>query len=227
MKPCAFTGQSLLDHSKGSLRVARKVMSDSFIETAIKRLERFDVKVRREDFEIAVLLHDIGKAGEYYQDQFDEECNPVRGSPSFIYHEIGSAIFFYKNVDDTVLRKMLVLAMLNHLNAIRGVSSLSVTKFPKGFNVGMIKLRRYGKVLLEELGLNSYTVDDYSFDDYHDMLVELARSNEPYLKLYSLFLAPIIVGDNLDSSLARSRGERRRFIQVLEKEVERLDSSLV
>jgi len=33
------------------------------------------------------------------------------------------------------------------------------------------------------------------------------------------FLTPIIVGDNLDSHFARGLGERRRFIEILKKEV--------
>lgn len=221
MKPCAFTNQTLVDHSIGSLNYAKMVMTSSYIDVAKRRLEKFGIKVDDSLFELSVLLHDIGKAGEYYQEQFDDNC--VGRSPSFIYHEIGSAIFFYNNIDDERVKKLVALAELNHLNAIRGISSLSEKKLPKGCDTRMLKLKRYGKVLLDTLrdkGFNiHFHVRDYTFDDYNKMLRDIANSNEPYLKLYVFFLTPIIVGDNLDSHFARGLGERRRFIEILKKEV--------
>lgn len=225
-KPCAFTNQPLLDHSKGSLNSVKKILSDSYVLTAKRRLEKFGIKVKKEDFELSVFLHDIGKAGEFYQTQFDDECNSSR-TPSFIYHEIGSAIFFYKNIEDKKLKLLIALAELNHLNAIRSISQLNPNSFPKKFDLGMIRLKRFGKIVLEEIGMENLTVEDYTFDDYHEMMSDLVKENGAYLKLYSLFLAPIIVGDNLDSSLARGLNERRRFIHVLEKEVNSLDSPSV
>ncbi|BCU69801.1 CRISPR-associated endonuclease Cas3'' [Stygiolobus caldivivus] len=222
-KPCAFTNQGLAEHSKGSLEWAKKVLSDSYFRVTKRRLEKFGVEVTKEDMEVAVLLHDMGKAAEYYQGQFDDGCNPLRGRPTFIYHEIGSALFFYKNVKDEGLRTLVTLTELNHLNAVRGVSQLNPAKLPVKFDEGMLKLRKYGQVLLEELSgeypVGGFRVDDYTFYDYNEMLEDLSRVNEPYLKLYSLFLAPVIVGDNLDSSHARSKEERRRFIRMLEKEL--------
>ncbi|MEJ2771672.1 MULTISPECIES: CRISPR-associated endonuclease Cas3'' [unclassified Stygiolobus] len=221
MKPCAFTNQTLVDHSIGSLNYAKMVMTSSYIDVAKRRLEKFGIKVDDSLFELSVLLHDIGKAGEYYQEQFDDNC--VGKLPSFIYHEIGSAIFFYDNIDDERVKKLIALAELNHLNAIRGISSLSEKKLPKGCDTRMLKLKRYGKVLLDTLrdkGFNiHFHVRDYTFDDYNKMLRDIANSNEPYLKLYVFFLTPIIVGDNLDSHFARGLGERRRFIEILKKEV--------
>ena len=221
MKPCAFTNQTLADHSIGSLNYAKMVMTSSYIDVAKRRLEKFGIKVDDSLFELSVLLHDIGKAGEYYQKQFDDNC--VGRSPSFIYHEVGSAIFFYDNIDDESVKRLIALAELNHLNAIRGISSLSPKEFPKGYNIRMLKLERYGKALLDTLrdkGFNiHFHVRDYAFEDYRRMFLDIANSNEPYLKLYVFFLTPIIVGDNLDSHFARGLGERRRFIEILKKEV--------
>jgi len=221
VKPCAFTNQTLADHSIGSLNYAKMVMTSSYIDVAKRRLEKFGIKVDDSLFELSVLLHDIGKAGEYYQEQFDDNC--VGKSPSFIYHEIGSAIFFYNNIDDESVKRLIALAELNHLNAIRGISSLSEKELPKGCDTRMLKLGRYGKALLDTLrdkGFNiHFHVRDYTFDDYNKMLRDIANSNEPYLKLYVFFLTPIIVGDNLDSHFARGLGERRRFIEILKKEV--------
>lgn len=221
MKPCAFTNQTLTDHSIGSLKYARSILTPSYVSVVKKRLERFGVKVDERLLELSVLLHDIGKAGEYYQKQFDDNC--VGSTPSFIYHEIGSAIFFYYNIDDERVRKLVALAELNHLNAIRDISSLSPRNFPKNFDIEMLKLEKYGRVLLDSLRDKGFDVNfevrDYTFEDYNKMLTDLANSNEPYLKLYVFFLTPIIVGDNLDSSFARGLDSRRRFIEILKKEV--------
>lgn len=81
--------------------------------------------------------------GEYYQKRFDDNC--IGNIPSFIYHEIDSVIFFYYNIDDERVRKLVALAELNHLNAIRDISSLSL------HHIEMLKLEKYGKVLLDSL----------------------------------------------------------------------------
>jgi len=87
---------------------------------------------------------------------------------------------------------------LNHLNAIRGISSLSEKKLPKGYNIRMLKLERYGKALLDTLrdkGFNiQFHVRDYTFDDYNRMILDIANSNEPYLKLYVVFSYPHYCG---------------------------------
>lgn len=220
-KPCAYVNQDLVSHSIGSYKQALKILDDSYYFSIAKRLEKMGIYVDKEEvkekIELVVKLHDIGKAGEYYQEQFDENCNSKKSDVSFIYHEIGSALFFYDNFKGEI-GKLLTLAVLNHLNAIRTIKNLDPTKFPKGFNIGMVKLQKYGKVLLDNLGY-SYPVRDYTIQDYNIMMNDLLYERKPYLKLYTLFLAPVIVGDNLDSQYARNASNKRRFIQLLEVEL--------
>ena len=231
MKPCAYTKQPLLDHSIGSYEKAVKLISDSYYKVIVNRLSKVGISLTVEEVKDlvkdAVLLHDIGKAGEQYQEKFDEECNPKTSNPSFIYHEIGSALFFYYDYDaDKKVRELLALSAINHLNAIRGIGDFSLHNKPYGFQVSMIHLEKYGSLLLDELKeKNMISIDvkakDYSLEQFSDMLYAFAnkKSNYTYLKLYNLFLAPVMIGDNLDSSLVRSSDKKTRFVGRLEGEI--------
>ncbi|AAK41672.1 CRISPR-associated endonuclease Cas3'' [Saccharolobus solfataricus] len=237
IKPCAYEKQGLIDHAIGSYKVLHDKISESYYKVISRRLERYgivlDLNGVKEIVKDVVVLHDMGKAGEYYQNQFDDNCNPLKSNPlksrfSFIYHELGSALFFYNdyepiNVEKAEeVRSLLTLAVINHLNAIRGISDYLLNRFPDNFDEEMIKLSKYGSILLENLrGIisKSLKVRDYSFTDYHDMLYAFSKKSDKYLKLYNLFLAPIMLGDNLDSSLVRNNGSKTRFVGILEGEL--------
>ncbi len=234
MKPCAYINQGLVEHSIGSFKVIEEKISESYYRVVKKRLEKFDIFLSMEEvkeiIKDAILLHDMGKASEYYQKQFNDECNPIVPNPSFIYHEVGSALFFFydypiENEKKDEIRVLISLAAFNHLNAIRGIPDYQMNRFPDKFDRGMIKMKNYGNILLKSLKKNglvtkSISVDDYDFPKYSDMLNYVAKiSDKPFLKLYNLFLAPIMMGDSLDSSLARSSKRKTRFVKILEGEL--------
>lgn len=232
IKPCAYEKQGLIDHAIGSYRVLDGKISESYYKIISRRLERYgivlDLNGVKEIVKDVVVLHDMGKAGEYYQNQFDDNCNPLKSNFSFIYHELGSALFFYNDYEPIDVEKaeevksLLTLAVLNHLNAIRVISDYLVNKFPDNFDERMIKLNKYGSIMLQNLrGVisKSLKVRDYTFGDYHDMLYAFSKKSDKYLKLYNLFLAPIMLGDNLDSSLVRNNGSKTRFVRILEGEL--------
>ncbi|AEE94619.1 CRISPR-associated HD domain protein [Acidianus hospitalis W1] len=227
-KPCAFIKQTLFDHSMGSYAVLSKFINYTYYAVISRRLKSVGIQLKPEEvkrlIEISVKLHDIGKAAEYYQNQFDENCLSNKKEPSFIFHEIGSSLFFYYSnyTNDNKVKRLLALAALNHLNAIRGLADFKPNQLPKGAKEEMLKIEKYGKVLLSKLGFN-FEVRDYTTDDYIKMMNDfINRPKDEDLKLYklhNLFLAPIIIGDNLDSHYARSISERRRFIKLLEVEL--------
>ncbi|ACP34799.1 CRISPR-associated HD domain protein [Sulfolobus islandicus L.S.2.15] len=232
IKPCAYEKQGLIDHAIGSYKVLSGKISESYYKIISRRLERYgiflDLNGVKEIVKDVVVLHDMGKAGEYYQDQFDDNCNSLKSNFSFIYHELGSALFFYNDYELIDVEKaeevksLLTLAVLNHLNAIRVISDYLVNKFPDKFDERMIKLNNYGSIMLQNLrGVisKSLKVRDYTFDHYHDMLYAFSKKSDKYLKLYNLFLAPIMLGDNLDSSLVRNNGSKTRFVRILEGEL--------
>lgn len=227
-KPCAFINQSLIDHSYGSYKILydKGFLDESYYKTVNKRLGAKGIKINENDIkrliEITVKLHDIGKVAEFYQNQFDDNCNSIykNKSPTFKYHEIGSALFFYYSdyIETMEIKKLIALAALNHLNAIRGIKNLSPNRLPKDANLNMLKMEKYGEPYLKIMGY-SFEVKDYTINDYINMMNDFLTNNGHYLKLYNLFLAPIIVGDNLDSHYARSINEKRGFISLLEREL--------
>ncbi len=234
MKPCAYINQGLVEHSIGSFNVVEEKISELYYRVVKRRLEKFDiflgVEEVKEIIKDVILLHDMGKAGEYYQNQFNDECQPIVRNTSFIYHEVGSALFFFydypiENVKKDEIRVLISLATFNHLNAIRGIYNYPLNKFPDRFDQGMIKMKNFGNILLKSLKnkgfvIKSISVNDYDFPKYSDMLNYIAKiSGKPFLKLYNLFLAPIMMGDSLDSSLVRSNKRKTKFVKILESEL--------
>ena len=226
MKPCAYIKQTLIEHSIGSYQdlVNFKLFNDNYYRVVSRRLERVGISLSVSEIKDLVkdlvILHDLGKAGEYYQDQFDDECNTLNNErPSFLYHEIGSALFFYNDYSvKREIRELLALASLNHLNAIRGIWSYTQIMLP-GFDERMLKLERYGNMLLEGLKdklSSDIKVRNYSFDDFSIMIESLVKRNMKYNyhKIYILLLAPLIIGDNLNS-LKRPGSKGSRFINRL------------
>ncbi len=234
MKPCAFDNQELLDHAKGSVEKMRWLFDDNYFRVVGKRLG-----ISKEQaeglIEFLSAFHDLGKAAELYQEQFDDQCNAKRGNTSFIFHELGGALFLWYNqwTDETpqTLKVMSTLSVLNHLNAIRNFSGAmgSVRKV----KIGHLKLKKYGESVVEKLieqgfknpFMTTYEVKDYSITDLQDMFSQISQfaTHKNNLKLYVLLLTPVIVGDNLDSTTSREKDEsyssKSRFISSLLKEV--------
>jgi len=251
MKPCAFEGQSLKDHALGSVKEAERLFKDNYFQVMKRRI---DALVRRisatyhTDYSFItgisaeqwrdltlflVAFHDIGKAGEFYQSKFNDDCTP-KVKASFAFHEVGSSLYLYSlRWRSDLLRFWSVLTTMNHLNAIRSVENLDeackfISRAPSALH-----LRSYGWIReLEGFAQRvSWAFDvtrpdvtqprDYNLGDFQDMKSWLKdkitlRLNKGYLPL----LLPVIVGDNLDSSAQRKRDEdssrKRRFIQALE-----------
>jgi len=64
-------------------------------------------------------------------------------------------------------------------------------------------------------------VRNYNFEDLQFMVEALTKRNMKYkhLKLYVLFLAPLMVGDNLDSYYNRPGSKPGNFVKALLKMV--------
>jgi CRISPR-associated endonuclease Cas3-HD len=218
----------------------KKMFDDNYFEVVSKRLNKAieRLNVTKEDVKNLVTFltafHDLGKAAELYQSQFDNDCNALRKNTSFVFHELGGALFlWYNDWENQTLKVMSTLTVLNHLNAIRNFN----TTRHKTSEVkdGHLKLKRYGGGLVQKLLSNeicnpfmkTYNVKDYTLADLKDMFAEIdsyvveSRLN---LKLYVLLLTPVIVGDNLDSTASREKdesyGSKSHFISSLLKEVE-------
>ncbi|MCY0860745.1 MAG: HD domain-containing protein [Sulfolobaceae archaeon] len=230
MKPCAFADQSLKDHAEGSVKEMLSLFDDSYFKVVMRRLSlKYSPDEMKSLVTFLTWVHDIGKAAEYYQRQFDDNCRPLRDKKtSFRFHELGGALFlFYNDWSDDMLKMFSVLSVLNHLNAMRGLHNLRSNEVREEF----LKLERYGKVFLSGLKyqnpfMNTYEVRDYKMEELQKMvnyLKSYSQSKRVNMKGYVFLLVPIIIGDNLDSSKNREKDEsfssKSRFIQALLNEV--------
>ncbi|MEM0290027.1 MAG: CRISPR-associated endonuclease Cas3'' [Metallosphaera sp.] len=250
MKPCAFVNQTLRDHSLGSLSNVDAVFKDGYFKTVKRRMDRFmqhslksgrveEADVRtiqgmswerwRDLIRFLTAIHDIGKADDYYQKKFNDSCEASKSS--FRLHEVsGALVLFNAKWNSNLVKLWSILAILNHLNAIRTVSNLK--GYEGEIKPEMLKLKNYGSVLVSDPQISSLirkvtgVVDNVSPVDYNKSNFQEMKhwvefmATKPLAKPYILLLFPIIIGDNLDSSQNRSKDEtsrnKSRFIQSLQ-----------
>jgi CRISPR-associated helicase Cas3/CRISPR-associated endonuclease Cas3-HD len=226
-KPCAFEGQSLIEHTENTLKKALR-MKYSF-ETMSRRLKALDPNINAENVEklikVACILHDLGKVADEYQESFDERCT-CKDESSFYLHEIPSAYYAYKQlkgIEDYELdfnaKRILTLAILFHI-AGRDIDDLmnsvknrkwSFNKYWKDFEVLISKYKI-------KLNYKSSITSQEALDFLKEMRNIMMNRKYKYLKLYNLIYAAICIGDNLDSYENRRTNiseSRKIFIREL------------
>jgi len=227
MKPCAFINHPLSDHIKGC-----KEILDSFLRKnkgytviAAKRLKiasRGKLSLKPEEVEelinLSVILHDIGKAHNYFQENFDENCGCRDKDAGFPYHELLSAGMCYKHIQTWTAENahqkklLLTLSIINHHHAFKdtlkkvfyidqssSALSLLLKIVKKGLYVGNLQetLKAYG-INIEDLSLTANDVENF----ITWMRKSQERPNE-WQKLYVLIMTPLIIADNLDAGKSR------------------------
>jgi len=209
-KPCAFEGQSLIEHTENTLKRALR-MKESF-ETMSKRFKALDLDINAENVEklikAACILHDLGKAADEYQEYFDDVCS-CKNKSSFYLHEVPSAYYAYKQLKsiegyelnfDT--KRLLALAILFHI-AGKNIDDLISSIENKNMKWSFNKYWKYFEALVSRYGIKLDYKPNISTQEALDFLKEIKKimtdRNYHYLKLYNLIYAPICIGDNLDS----------------------------
>ncbi len=143
VKPCAFIGQSLIDHVEGCIQIADRFLekNPTYASVVSRRLRAAsggkinlnEDKIKK-IIKIAVLFHDLGKAYMYFQRNFDEKCQ-CKKEVGFQHHEILSAVACYKygehngNLSNEE-KLLLTLSVLNHHHAFKDAISKIVTALP-------------------------------------------------------------------------------------------------
>ncbi|MEM2300920.1 MAG: hypothetical protein QXR14_01765 [Sulfolobales archaeon] len=218
-KPCAFSGQSLISHIEGSLRIARMLISEGYVDTVSLRLAKtlrgkVDPGVLgdvvRDMIEISVIFHDIGKALKVFQDSYNDNCLCIReGRCGFPYHEIFSAIYLYmflvglskdfsRLYGDALLEPMLMIpvaSVINHMHALRSYRELKS-------EINSIVTRKTGDIArLIERGIY--------FEDPEGLAREILRFKDLYygVKVNEDTLASLL-GTRLDSTGMLSTAEQ-------------------
>ncbi|MEM2156991.1 MAG: CRISPR-associated endonuclease Cas3'' [Candidatus Jordarchaeales archaeon] len=238
MKPCAFVGQPLTSHIEGCLSMLEAFTrkNQGYFEVASRRIraalgERTVEPEKVEEMaRLAVLFHDVGKAYNYFQKRFDDNCSSNR--VGFQYHEVASAAMCYKFLSTqpkwaSVEKVLVVLSVLNHHHAMRNPFKMISEGDDRGKVLGIVKEgfcegdlpSTFEKFNVNLRGAVLRGEDVSSFYSWINGVRKMNRV-EKWLKLYVLVMNPLIIADNLD---ARRRGEvnevRRAFIEEIEEVV--------
>jgi len=209
-KPCAFEGQSLINHTENTLKKALKMKHDFEIMSRRYRSIGLNINIEKVEKLIkgACILHDLGKLADEYQESFNDDCS-CKGKYSFYLHEVPSAYYAYKqlkSIEDYELnfdaKRLLALAILFHIsgkNIDDLIDEVEKTKKKWSFN----KYWKDFEVLISKYGIKldykPYINTQEALDFLKEIKKIMANKNYRYLKLYNLIYGPICIGDNLDS----------------------------
>lgn len=240
MKPCAFVGQPLSRHIEGCLGELEKFASknQSYFEVASRRL-RSALKKRREIepkkveemVKLAILFHDVGKAYNYFQKWFNDECSSRK--PGFQHHEVVSAAMCHKFFStqpeeewSNVEKALVVLSVLNHHHAFRNPIKMTYARAEdveskvssivrEGFCAGDLP-SVFEKF---DINLNGLVLNGHDVRMFYSWLKGVRKIDgaKMWLKLYVLVMNPLIIADNMN---ARERGGESEVKNAFIKEIE-------
>jgi CRISPR-associated endonuclease Cas3-HD len=214
-EPMAYLNQELKSHLANASKAALAFGGPYYAAIVSRRIaaaSQGEVSIPPEQvrsiIRLSALLHDVGKADDYYQTQPALKTNCPQDL-SFHMHEVPSAVIADRisrslNLQEE-LRFMLCHTVLTHHYAMRSLrvldERLSKRRRPWTF-------LRYS----EELSafLHNLSIDAPA-ESFADVTVEAARKflkrmervvgnrKLPWTKLYILFLNPLVFGDNCDA----------------------------
>jgi CRISPR/Cas system-associated endonuclease Cas3-HD len=242
-EPFSFVGENLVKHLTKTAEYARefgrpnylKVVSNRLCVASCGRVNINDGKIGQL-IQNTALFHDMGKAADCYQIQF--ESGKIPEKPKFFLHEIPSAIICNRISKVLALDQqenfLLGFTVLNHMNAMRPLVKMKellldnwIPYHKEGWTFsryGASLATIFGKIGISDLRPFLLPVNRTEAEDYLSKVENIASDrNNGWVRLYCLLLAPLIVGDNLS---ARQRNDNRlenasrmKFIQELEETV--------
>jgi CRISPR-associated helicase Cas3/CRISPR-associated endonuclease Cas3-HD len=209
-KPCAFEGQSLINHTENTLKKALKMKHDFEAMSRRYRSLGLNINIREVEKLIkgACILHDLGKMADEYQESFNDDCS-CKSKYSFYLHEVPSAYYAYKQLKSIEgyelnfdAKRLLALAILFHIsgkNIDDLIDDVEKTKKKWSFN----KYWKDFEALISKYGIKldykPYINTQEALDFLKEIKKIMTNRNYRYLKLYNLIYGPICIGDNLDS----------------------------
>lgn len=241
--PYAYKNHSLADHMEACLRLTEKFLENNPSYSNIIRVRLFksglgsvDQKSIENLLKLGAAIHDIGKAYRYYQERVE------KFNGGFEYHEILSTVSCHKIVflnifqlKDRRLGLLLLLAILNHHQAFR--ESIPVILLDVNMLSGkLLQIVRSGlsdniSSLEHVLNMFGLTIEQTFVNDQRELraainsIASMLKSylkrrfdeNRRWLKLYTLFMLPIVLVDNLDAHEKRGGTSNPLLINELKK----------
>jgi CRISPR-associated endonuclease Cas3-HD len=220
MIPYAYKDHELFKHLEGTANKALDTLNRLGYNVICNRFRKLGLEIDCKELEqivrLSALLHDIGKAADYYQN------NPKL--ENFYLHEVPSAVIAKRTLEENNIREeckdLIVITVLQHMNSMRDwISSNRDVNgrwlFSK-FSEQILRFLNGKNIVKGEINLDVNSNDASKLiKEYQDK----SRSNDkPWLKLYNLILALITVGDNLDAYETRKDNlskSRRWFVEEL------------
>jgi CRISPR-associated endonuclease Cas3-HD len=220
MIPYAYKDHELFKHLEGTANKALDTLNRLGYNVICNRFRKLGLEIDCKELEqivrLSALLHDIGKAADYYQN------NPKL--ENFYLHEVPSAVIAKRTLEENNIREeykdLIVITVLQHMNSMRDwISSNRDVNgrwlFSK-FSEQILRFLNGKNIVKGEINLDVNSNDAFELiKEYQDK----SRSNDkPWLKLYNLILALITVGDNLDAYETRKDNlskSRRWFVEEL------------
>ncbi|MBT0160546.1 CRISPR-associated endonuclease Cas3'' [Candidatus Bathyarchaeota archaeon A05DMB-2] len=227
MKPYAYNDQLLFDHLKNTLNFAQQfIQQNANISCRRFKASGLNIDLHRFKFlaRVAALTHDIGKGADQYQ----RKQNIGKEKPTFMYHELPSAIISWRLLEKVGISKeerlLVFMGVLQHHNAMRDwlqdenlLQKLNRFRQPWTFSMCIDEINKF---LDEEIGYTE--VLDTSLRDIFELIKYvkecLSKIRLAWPKLYCLLMAPVVIGDNLDAYKVRANDlsyAKRWFIEEL------------
>lgn len=214
LKPCSFQGEPLIEHLLRSMNIVEKNFSERYYRIIARRIsiatgEKYNCEEIAYSLNTSILLHDIGKAAEVYQRNFNDKCE-CKYKRFFELHEIPSSIITFNSLKDRVdydLAELASLSVLLHMSSFRPFNKIlyRLKSFSRENSDGWI-FSKYTKErlsnILEKYSLDASILIDISPREAEKFLYEKKKYIDSFKtpsKLYILFLAPIVIGDNLSA----------------------------
>ncbi|MEM4694058.1 MAG: CRISPR-associated endonuclease Cas3'' [Nitrososphaerota archaeon] len=239
--PYAYKDHPLIDHMKACLELIEQftINNPSYLNIVSVRLlksglNKVDQKSIENMLKLGATIHDIGKAYKYYQEKLEKHGG------GFEYHEVFSTVSCYKillssdfSLEDQKLGVLLLMAILNHHQAFREDIPLILMDVNSFIRKRLIHIVRKGlcdnvsslESVLSVFGLTIRDVfvnDQQEFQRLLNNIASMLRfylkkkfdENRRWLRLYTLFMLPIVLVDNLDAH--ERRGGVSSFLLINE-----------
>ena len=218
-KPCAFKLQGLREHIIGVERVAEAFIEASNLHrVAARRLGISNPELVKSYMLLAAKAHDLGKAMEAYQSQFDDSCSPVTNKFNFVDHEVYSAIILLAERegvtkaygDCDLCFNSAVSAVLLHHHAMRVHDEREITAKLKEYS------QRLGRVVKDGLDevMGFQLPESLGNRDLSRLASSINAIYGSSAGSYLYFLSPLVIADYADSS-KRENSEKRTFSLIV------------
>lgn len=231
-RPLSFYSQDKVEYLDEHLETTRQYLEKIFskegpvihhrVTTIFSELFNVEVpySILKEIILLAGYLHDIGKAAEFYQREYEDVKRGRKQYISFEGHEVCSSVVVYEICREYLsnsigyeagagLSRVVAAAILQHHHAMRTVRDIVSEKVlqllrrgvkswkPHTDHVNYIKKMVEGYLPETKYAEKVLSVLEQDINDFIDKIKEIIKSSGPELAILPLITAPLVIADRL------------------------------